>query len=117
MSVVLTSMIKQVSFFRSTKWTILPWKMLSIDKFINGSEPKIIMFFLPFFFGGGGGKGGEVGGRGGWGGEGGRGGGGGGGFLNSHGSVYLPGTANTSKVIWHQKGKYHSLLQQLFSFS
>ena len=65
MSVVLTSMIKQVSFFRSTKWTILPWKMLSIDKFINGSEPKIIMFFLPFFGGGergrGGGKGGEVG--------------------------------------------------------
>lgn len=107
MSVVLTSMIKQVSFFRSTKWTILPWKMLSIDKFINGSEPKIIVF-PPFFWGGGKGE------R--WG-EGGRGGGGGGGFLNSHGSVYLPGTANTSKVIWHQKGKYHSLLQQLFSFS
>lgn len=61
MSVVLTSMIKQVSFFRCTKWTILPWKMLSIDKFINGSEPKIIMFFLPFF--GGGGEGGRGGGK------------------------------------------------------
>ena len=44
------------------------------DKFINGSEPKIIMFF---FFWGGGGE------------EGGGGGGGGGGFLNSHGSKTL----------------------------
>lgn len=44
------------------------------DKFINGSEPKIIMFF---FFGGGEGE------------EGGRGGGGGEGFLNSHGSKTL----------------------------
>ena len=33
------------------------------DKFINGSEPKIIMFFFLFFGGGGGGKGGGGGGE------------------------------------------------------